>query len=65
MPIWGSPVEVDLTVEAALMGAIFDLSWPAAPGVDGFFATGAFDAAFAMGGFDGNEPSESMSQEKF
>ena len=54
-----------MTIEAVLIGAVFDLSWPAAPGVDGVFAAGAFDAVFAMGGFDGNEPSESMSQEKF
>ena len=52
-------------VEGAVMGEVFDLSWPAAPGVDTVFGTGTFDTVLATSGFDGNEPSDSMSQGKF
>ena len=52
----GSPVRVDLLVEATLMVWVLDFSGVAVPATDG---------AFATSGFDGNEPTESILQGKF
>ena len=66
MPIWGSPVGVDLTVDATLTGATltgaaFGFAWLAV----GDITAGDINVVFAACAFNGTQPIESNSHGKF